>query len=362
MKEFSTNFCSSCRLCPVLGEPTTLNEIRKFFQRDLPLHTGPVQHWRLKAKLAVRGKAENPLVGLFRENSHEIVDISECPAHHPSIRTAIAQLKRAMIDLQIAPYNEFSNPPSGIIRYVQLFVCRRTGKVQLVIVSREKEAARKLAQHIWNDSWHSIWINTHPAHNNRILGDEWELCFGERYLFQGSIAFHPGAFAQANLSLFDQLLDQTTEWIPHGSRLLEIYAGVGMISLRAQEKDIRQAVLVENNPFAYESFLNSHPPAQYQYVLNEAKGAIPYLREADCVIVDPPRKGLDRDLLNALQNESSQTLIYISCSFDSFQRDATALRQAGWSIEDAGLYWLFPGTEHVEIAAKWKKTSQRIPR
>src|SRR5690606_19506453 len=99
------------------------------------------------------------------------------------------------------------------------------------------------------DLWHSIWINHHPARSNRILGDAWHLFSGEPFLWQTinqtPIAFHPGAFSQAHLPLFEKMVQKIATWVRLSDRILELYAGVGAIGLTLPTTQI---TLVENNP------------------------------------------------------------------------------------------------------------------
>jgi 23S rRNA (uracil1939-C5)-methyltransferase len=357
MKEFST--CSICSGCPVSGDfPAIWPAICSFLGRPVPLIQGERVGSRLKGKLAIRGTSASPRLGLFREGSHEVIDIPDCPSHHPAINAAAKRIREEIAALLIEPYDEATQ--RGSLRYAQFFVSRENGKVQLVLVSRSLNEAQNLAEALWkrNDLWHSIWINIQPDPTNQILGKEWHHCCGEPFLWQrmgrAQIALHPGAFSQANLPLFDRMLDRIEEWVPQGAHLLEVYAGAGGISLHLASR-LASAVLVENNPYAALSYRESAKEPAFRYIQAEAKEAAALIDEADCILVDPPRKGLDRKILEGLKSAKGKTLIYISCAFKSFQSDAKELLEAGWQIDDAALYWLFPGTDHVEIAAKWKK-------
>lgn len=311
----------------------------------------------MRAKLAVRGTSKEPFIGLFRERTHEVVEIPDCRAHHPSINQAVLLIREAMIQQGIAPYDEVRK--SGQLRYVQLFVCRKTHRVQLTLVANKRKSLESLAAHLAKmPLWHSIWINIQSEETNRILGQEWLHFSGEPFLWQpmgrANLAFHPGAFAQAHLSLFDQLLYCIETWVPLNARLLEIYAGAGGIALHLASR-LQSAILVEENPYASLSFQKSVQTTSIRYIQKQAIAALSHLEEVDLILVDPPRKGIDPILLDALKKTGGKQLIYISCWFESFQRDAEALLEAGWSLIDAAGFWLFPGTNQVELATKWQK-------
>ncbi len=94
-----------------------------------------------------------------------------------------------------------------------------------------------------------------------------------------------------------------------------------------------------------------------QVLQGPAKDHTDALRDAEgrtTVIVDPPRKGLDPELLAGLQRSAPAQLIYLSCGLDSFERDARALLAAGYKlIEMEGLPY-FPFTDHVETLSRWE--------
>lgn len=80
--------------------------------------------------------------------------------------------------------------------------------------------------------------------------------------------------------------------------------------------------------------------------------------EAQVLIVDPPRRGLDKDVIDLLTNQHETTkanelkrIIYISCGFDALERDSRELLANGWEIKSADGYVMFPGSNHIETVA-----------
>lgn len=340
--------CSGCELTAIYNPPIWREAL--LFFRSLSIEptweTKSFSQTRYKAKLAVRAGAKGePLIGLFKKNSHEVLPIPHCLVHHASINRAVAILQEEMARQKISAYQE--NPPSGHLRYLQLFVERSTGKVQLTLVATRDLTpfCQSLARY---DLFHSIWLNLHPLPTNRILGDTWKRITGEPYLWQTlngtPLAFHPGAFSQAHLPLFERMLQQIETYVRPTDRVLELYAGVGAIGLNLHSK-ARHLTLIENNPYAHLSY-QQNPKANIDYLCEDAEKAP--LPPADLLIVDPPRKGLSPPLLPRLQ---ADRMIYISCGFDSFQRDCLELMNRGWKIKEAQGYLLFPGTNQIETVA-----------
>ncbi len=352
--------CSGCAHHLDAKEPALWRRVKDFFDRPIPLILENRSGWRMRARLAIRKNGlGSGALGLFRRNSHDLIEIPNCLAHHPAINRAAAFVQKEMGRLQIEPYDEVRQ--TGSLRYAQFFVCRESGLVQLSLVSQEKRAAELLAERLWSqrDLWHSIWVNLNTSKSNAILGSEWICLFGDPFLRQrigkSQIAFHPASFSQAHLSLFDKLLEKVESWVEPNTRLLEVYAGAGAISLHLAPR-LSSSVLVEENPYSHLSYLESGAPCSFSYHLGDAKEAVSFLDKADLILLDPPRKGVDPQLLEALAAADKKQLIYISCSFDSFERDAKQLMASGWELQDASGYWLFPGADHIELATYWKKS------
>jgi len=333
--------------------------IKEFFaEHEAPLEElqiGAVTGWRTKAKLAVRGKV-TPTIGLFRKGTHDVLPIPNCQIHHPSINRAVAVVEQGILQENVSLYDEKTK--QGVLRYIQCFVELETSKVQLVLIVQAKDSSiDRLCQELQkNPLFHSIWLNIQAEATNTILGESWLLVYGPPFLEQKlagrSFPFHPGAFSQAHWTLFEKLALDVVNMIPEKAKLLEIYAGVGIMGVLAAPK-CTSVGLLENNPFAHLSFKEMKLDS-IAYHLGDAKEALPLLADANCFLLDPPRKGVDPLLLNALL-WATGTIIYVSCDFNSFIRDAEDLLEAGWILKEGKGYLLFPGTNHVETVARFVK-------
>lgn len=305
----------------------------------------------MKAKLAIRSCPDSKVaIGLFKKDTHEVLPIPNCQVHHPSINEAVSLLKKEMIELNVVPYSESSL--NGSLRYAQFFVERATGRVQLSLVSTKEEdpLCKALKKY---DLWHSVWQNIHPHRSNVIFGAKWMHIWGEPFIWQrlgeNVYPFHPAAFSQVHLPLFEKMLAKLGTWVNKSDHVIELYAGIGVIGLSLPVKSI---TLVENNPYAYLSFQQLKTKAIYHCI--DAKEAD--LSGYDLTIVDPPRKGLESEILEKI---SSSRLIYVSCQFSTFRRDAEKLITLGWNLEEAAGYLLFPGTNQVEIVALFESNTLR---
>jgi 23S rRNA (uracil1939-C5)-methyltransferase len=351
------NPCINTPCCsPYMGD---YEEETSFFQNlniPFPIIAGNPCGWRMRSKLAVRGTIDAPSIGLFKERSHDVYEIPKCAAHHPQINLAISCIKHWIKRCKIPPYREAGH--SGLLRYLQLVVQRKTGRVQASLVISSEESARfktHLQKLLEDNIWHSLWINKNPSHSNTIFSPNWELFYGPEWLEEeiGGVpcSFLPGSFGQANLTMFERLIASIDTSLPPGGVLGEFYAGIGIIGISLAKKFSR-VILSEINPESKRCFDHmraSLDSTHLDYRLGSSLEALDILNEIDTAIVDPPRKGLDFPILKAL-NESKRvkTAVYVSCGFSSFVRDANQLLEWGWKITKAEGYLFFPGTPHLE--------------
>lgn len=362
--------CSGCSMDLSEPVPPVWKEVLAFFnerQLAIDLFAGPPKHWRCRSKLAVRGSSQDPQIGLFKERSHDVVSIPHCLVHHPHINAAVDRVKKLIHEHHLEPYNEITG--KGDIRYLQCVIERKTGKIQLtVVLNKRVELYQKLLSNIFIEEperWHSIWINLNSIKTNSIFGPTWILCQGEELLWEQfgdiSVCYQPASFAQANLDLFEKMLFRIKDLVPEHAKVAEFYAGVGVIGLFLAQKSswIRCA---EINPHSEECFSRSRScldPAianKISFHTGSAKELLSILSESTTVVVDPPRKGLDPQLLEAITNTSTVSqLVYVSCGWESFKKDCALLLQSGWKLSYAAGYLFFPGSNHIEILANFQR-------
>jgi 23S rRNA (uracil1939-C5)-methyltransferase len=328
-----------------------------------PLLYGPDTNFRVRAKLAVRGRVGNPKIGIFQEGTHRIVDIPHCPVHHPSINDAVASLKQCMRQLQIVPFVE--RPHLGLLRYVQVVVQRQTCAVQvtLVVTNSQHESLPAFCNALrrtMGDQLHSLWLNEHNGKGNEVFGKQFEHIAGPEFLddpfLDHDLFFHPGSFGQSNMDLAEKMSAEITSLVPAGRKVLEFHSGVGAVGLGLL-KNAASMVFNEISPhglagleLALAKMADRETPVKI--VKGAAPAAIDEIDSSDIIICDPPRKGMEPVLVNALSKSQPEQLWLIYCGFDSFLRDASALLKPGiLMLKKLQPVHLFPHTDHIEIVA-----------
>jgi tRNA/tmRNA/rRNA uracil-C5-methylase (TrmA/RlmC/RlmD family) len=324
--------------------------------------------WRTRVKLAVRRQGGVLAIGLFFRGTHEVLPIPHCLSHHPKINEAIAYLATLSPHLG---YDEAT--ATGQLRYVQLVVERMSQRVQATCVLNlssldvpEVKIWEHMATELYalnTDLWHSWWINLQPRPINTIFGPTWKHIVGSRLIWEtlagSDIPFLPSHFAQGNLEMFEVLLHDLVCLLPEEARVVELFAGMGVISLVIRPV-CAEVTAIERDESAFQSFLRAkerlplHLHEGIHFVIGDATAGHEALEEATTVIVDPPRRGLPHGLIKSIAlAKNVRTLLYISCHFQTLERDVVELiQQGGFQIAFARSYLFFPGTDQIETLVK----------
>ena len=371
-----------CPGCPRFGEagvaPLALRALRDLAQlHHLPepaVITGSVVGFRMRARLAIRGRVGSPKLGLFESDSHRVVHIPNCSVHHPLINRVADVVRRAIVDTQTSSYSEKAR--MGLARYLQIVVERDSQTAQVVMVANcatpaPMSACLDLIQERLGTDLHSLWFNANCESANTILGPDFHRWCGPESVVErfGGAAVHypPGAFGQSNLDMSDEIIGCVRDLIPHGSRVVEFYAGVGAIGLSV----LTRVSEIRMNEFSVQSLhglelgladLDDAERSKVSVAPGSAATTYEAASQAQWVVVDPPRKGLDPALTEWLSLHPPEGLIYISCGVESLMNDVAHLTSRGTlRLGALTAFNLMPFTEHVETLAQFERTRARAP-
>jgi 23S rRNA (uracil1939-C5)-methyltransferase len=366
-----------CPGCPRFGVPGIAPVAREALEAlarqhglaDLPVVTGATRGFRLRARLAIRGRRGAPKVGMFQLGTHRVVPIPDCSVHHPLINRVVAVVRRSLVDADVTSYGEVAH--AGLARYLQVVVERSTQTAQVVLVANSPEAAPlaaclDLIRERLGDELHSLWFNSNCGRSNAILGADFQHWCGPPSVVErfGGAAVHypPGAFGQNNLDIAERIVDHVRTRVPEGARVTEFYAGVGAIGLSLLP-GVSELRLNEVSPHSLQGMalgLTDLDPASRARVtvVPGPAGAVAAVAASDAqvVIVDPPRKGLDPELLEYLCEHPPERLIYVSCGLESLSGDTAQLTSLGFvRLAELAAFNLMPFTEHVETVACFER-------
>ncbi len=326
--------------------------------------SGPDSGFRLRARLAIRGRLGTPKLGLFELGTHRVVHIPNCSVHHPLINRVAAVVRRALVDARVTSYSDKAH--LGLARYLQVVVERGSQTAQVVIVANSATPeplaeCLELIRERLGKELHSLWFNANCEHSNTILGPQFQNWCGppgviERFGGAG-VHYPPGAFGQNNLHIAQHIIDHVRAQIPRGASVAEFYAGVGAIGLSVLNR-VSEMRLNEVSPHALQGLelglaqLDPSDRAKVCVFPGAAGAARLAAAGAQVVIADPPRKGLEPGLIEYLIEHPPERLVYVSCGLESFLDDAHRLTSHGkLRLQSLTAFNLLPFTEHVETVA-----------
>jgi tRNA/tmRNA/rRNA uracil-C5-methylase (TrmA/RlmC/RlmD family) len=324
--------------------------------------------FRLRARLAIRGRLNSPKVGLFEVDTHRVVHIPNCSVQHSLINRVAAVVRRALVETRVSSYSDGAH--LGCARYLQVVVERSSQTAQVVIVANSATpeplaACLDLIREQLGRELHSLWFNANLERSNTILGPGFQKWCGAESVVEhfGGAAVHypPGAFGQNNLDIAQDIIDYVRSEIPEGTRVTEFYAGVGAIGLSVLTRatELRMNELGEHSLRGLQlglAQLESANRSKVSVIPGPAGAACLAASGAQVVIADPPRKGLDPKLTQYLGEQPPERFLYVSCGLESLLNDTVKLTSGGrLRLTGLAAFNLLPFTEHVETVARFER-------
>lgn len=321
--------------------------------------------------LGYRNKASYPLgvsstgalkAGYYRHGSHQIVNINQCPIQDNRLNPLLAEIKEDLMELGIPIYDETTK--TGILRHLCFRIGANTGEILITIVIT-KPSNFKLAQQapLWMERYPQVvgvTLNHQPLPINVIFGKKTELLAGRLYLKETfanlTFTLRTESFFQVNTIMAEKLWTMV-EGALHLSgeeTVIDLYCGVGTFTLPIAQK-VRQVIGIESDNIAVE--LAKHNAVinnidNVKFLEGRSEIIFPELTtQADIVILDPPRKGCQVEVIEALLSMKPKYIVYISCHPATLARDLKFLCDTqNYDIMLVQPADFFPQTTHVETA------------
>jgi 23S rRNA (uracil1939-C5)-methyltransferase len=326
-------------------------------------------HYRNSAKLIVAGKHSEPFLGIYRRASHDVFDLEECPIHHPLINRVMDIVRRGITKLKVPIYNPRSK--MGLLRYLVVRISEFEQKAMVVLVTADKgyNEIHHLSKFI-REALPEVEVmasNVNNSEGNVIFGQKDTFLTKKQYLTEqiGDIYLQisPRSFFQVNSSGARLIYEKVREWaaLDRESTVLDLYCGIGGIGLflAGQAKKVIGIEVVE------EAVADARKNARLNGFNNcrfEAGDAAELLEEladdgerVDIVVLNPPRKGCDEQVLHRVADLSPGRIVYVSCSPQSLMRDLDILKNLGYVCREIQPVDMFPQTVHVENVARLEK-------
>ncbi len=321
-------------------------------------------------RLEYRNKAQYPVsdangiaeTGFYAPRSHRLVKMDNCILTDIDSKIIANTIIDFMNSHKIKGYNEETK--KGCVRHIYT----RHGDEEIIVVivgaektlKKENELVRALLNAKIKRKIVGIVYNYNPIPDNVILGNEHKILYGRSYIYDTlcNIKFKIDykSFYQVNKSTTEKLYKKATELLnaKKDETVLDLYCGIGTITLCAA-KDCKKIIGVEVVEEAIEDAkenARSNNINNAEFYVGTSEDVCPQLVKnglsASAVIVDPPRKGCDIELLKTIVTLSPSRVVYVSCDPATLARDAKFLCENGYTFDKAYPFDQFPQTSHVE--------------
>ena len=326
--------------------------------------------WRYRNKVQlpiglINGEVK---IGFFAPRSHDIIDMESCLIQD-EIGDKVVKLTREWIEkFNIRPYNvEGEYDEKGIVRHIMIRRGFTTNEVMIVLVTNGEKLPHKeefvdlMVKNI--PGIKSVIQNINSKKTNVILGLESKTLWGEDTIsdYIGDFRFNisPLSFFQVNPIQTEVLYGKALEYanLTGNEEVFDAYCGTGTITLFLSQK-AKKVYGVEIIPQAIDNaWINAkeNKVENVEFFVGESEVVIPDLInkgvKADVVVVDPPRKGCDKKLLDAITNIDAKKIVYVSCDPSTLGRDLQVLEENGYKTLEVQPVDMFPNTAHIENVA-----------
>lgn len=338
-------------------------------------------NYRNKAQFPVgQGKNGEILIGFFAGRTHSIIDTSFCCIQSEVSNHIVGILRNWIKRSRNKPYNETTG--EGDIRHIIIRNGYVTGEIMvcLVVTHKDIKGINLLIKELVKlPGMTSICLNINDEKTNRIMGPEVVTVYGRDYIEGkiGDILFRisPLSFYQVNPIQTERLYKTALDYasLTGSETVWDMYCGIGTISLFLAGR--AKAVLgVEIVPQAIEDakkngeinnisnavFLCGAAEEIAEKVCSDKEYS--YIANPDVIVVDPPRKGCDKKLLDTILNVSPERVVYVSCDPATLARDVKILRDGGYELVKARACDMFGMSGHVEtvVCLSQRKPDDRV--
>ena len=366
--------CGGCS-CRHMNYEATLEakrrQVQDCFERiggiriDVPPVLGMVRPnaYRNKTALPCGGTADMPVLGFFAPRSHTVIPADACPNAMAPAGEIAARFLDWMKTFRVEPYREERH--QGLIRHLVIRVNRKgQSMVTLAANSGTLPHMVDLAERLKPLDVVSLFLNENTARTNVILSDKYHLIYGKETLpdILCGLKFElsPAAFFQVNPLQTEILYETALRYadLSPSDTLCDVYCGAGTITLM-MARHCRSAKGIESVPAAVENArINAvrNGIGNAEFYLGKAEELLPRMvrdgMRSNIIVVDPPRKGLEEEVIRAIAEAAPDRIVYVSCNPATLARDAARFLEKGYKTEKVQPVDMFCWTSGIETVVQ----------
>jgi 23S rRNA (uracil1939-C5)-methyltransferase len=301
-------------------------------------------------------------IGYFKPGTHRVVDQKFCLINHDFINRTLGVVRQRIIDAGVPAYDERKH--SGVLRHLAVKVGINTRQLFVTFVTTGKELDPRLHQDLRQALPETVGItqNINPGRTNRVLGSENRLLWGNDH-YEERVGGHAylirtASFFQVNTPVFERILATIPERLSLTGNevMLDLFSGVGVIGSSLSAR-VREVVAVEENRETVEDGIASAQTngiANIRFLTGDVAVKMKEITAGDIAVLDPPRKGVEKTILDRLTGLPVRDIVYLSCNPATFARDAGYLYAQNYDLSEVILFDMFPQTFHMETLGFFK--------
>lgn len=321
-------------------------------------------HYRHKVHAAFGCIGRGQVVaGVYKKNSHDIVDIEKCQIEDKEADAIIRDVKGLLKSFKIKVYDEDTG--YGLLRHVLVRKGYHTGEIMVVLVltspilPSKNNFVKALRKNHPNIS--TVVINVNEKKTSMVLGERNITVYGKGFIEDElcgcTFRISPNSFYQVNPAQTEVLYNKAIECakLTGNEKLIDAYCGTGTIGIIAS-KYAKEVLGVELNSEAIKDAVTNAKRNEIKNIRFVNEDASKYMvslaekkESADVVIMDPPRSGSDEAFLSSVVKLAPKRIVYVSCGPETLTRDLKYLTKNGYKVTEATPYDMFPMTSHTEV-------------
>ncbi len=327
----------------------------------LPLVESPVSAFRNKAKMVVSGHWKAPILGIV-DRQFQSHDLVKCPLYPAELQATFESIRQWIQQTQLMPYD--IEKRQGELKYLIISIDEHSKALMCRFVLRSTQALSLIQSHLPTlmqalPQLQVVSVNIQPLPAAIVEGEQ-ELLLTEQkvlthWLNGLPLYCHPRSFFQTNSQVAARLYAQVQAWVAESQpkNLWDLFCGVGGFALHAAQVMQGKVTGIEINADAIDSAQRSaHHLGLSDVIEFRALAADDFAQTADetkpdCIIVNPPRRGIGAALCHFLNESSATQIMYSSCNPDTLAQDMERLHQ--FKPIKAQVFDMFPHTHHAEV-------------
>jgi 23S rRNA (uracil1939-C5)-methyltransferase len=322
--------------------------------------------YRNKVSLVPMTAKGGARIGFYEARSHHVVPIDACPVALPWLDDAIRSLA-----------NLVAEQPGFVRDLAHVVVRTGLARQSLVVALCSRGKSPVMADRVAMlrgavDEMTGVVESYDPPSANAIFGRRTTTLWGSPQTVErvGDVTFHFGAasFFQINTAMLERIVEHLERELCGFRRVVDLYGGVGTFAVMLARRGVAVTGVESSAQAVDEAAANAARNGATSVAFERATAAEALsgrrgqtlLEGTDAVIVDPPRRGCEPEVLQALAGARVPRIEYLSCNPATLARDARLLVDAGYSLDRVPPFDMFPFTGHVEALAEFRNSRNTV--